>query len=336
MRFDFTRFLLLPVCIAATLTVAFAATALSPQRYIATARVLAPPGMDAAAGLTSRVLKIEHVAADPRAAAEFVTREVQQRAGALQVLDGPSVRPEARSYGLNLALGGLLGFGLGTGLVLTRERRRRPVRGEAQLIATLGEPLFATRTFQDEALDALAKQLLQQWLVGDQVLLPVVSAGSGEGRTKLASELALRFARLGERTLLLDADFRTPGLHRAVGLKNREGLADLLGGRPVQFAEIAPNLAAMVAGRVKGDPLELLRGERLHALLAASAKHFRVIVVDTPALVRGPDLQIFAALARGALVVSRRSQADADALARLRGTLEQCSARVIATVVNPH
>ena len=335
MTLQLSRFLPLPVCIAATLAVAWALTVLSPNRYIATARVLAPPGMGAAAGLPSRVLKIEHVAGDPRAAAEFVTREVQQRAGALQVLDGPSVRPQARRYAFNLTLGGLLGVGLGAGLVIAAERRRRPVRGEAQLVATLGEPLFATRTFQDEALDALARQLLQQWLVGEQVLLPVVSAGAGEGRTKLAVELALRFARLGERTLLLDADFRSPGLHRALGLKNREGLADLLGGRPVQFAECAPNLAAMVAGRVKGDPLELLRGERLHALLAASAKHFRVIVVDTPALVRGPDLQIFAALARGALVVSRRSQAEAQALSRLRASLEQCSARVIATVVNP-
>lgn len=335
MTIHFMRFLPLPVCIVLALAVAFAATSLSPQRYIATARVLAPTGMDAAAGLPSRVLKIEHVAGDPRTAAELVAREMETRASGLKVLDGPSVRPEAREYNLNLAIGGLLGLGLGVGLVVARERRRRPVRGEAQLIATLGAPLFATRTFQDSALDALARQLLQQWLIGEQVLVPVASALPGEGRTRLAAELALRFSRLGERTLLLDADFRSPSLHRVLGLRNREGLADLLGGRPVQFTECGPNLAAMVAGSVRGDPLDLLRGERLHALLAASAKHFRVIVVDTPALSRGPDLQIFAALARGALVVSRRSRAEAAALGRLRATLEQCSARVISTVVNP-
>jgi len=332
---EISRFVPLPICVAATLALAWAFTTLSPNRYIATARVLAPAGMDSAAGLPSRVLKIEHIAHDPRVAADFVAREVEARASGLKVLDGPSVRPEARGYGVNLAVGGLLGLGLGAGLVIARERRRRPVRGEAQLIATLGEPIFATRTFQESALDALAKQLLDHWFVGEQVLLPVVSALPGEGRTRLATELALRFSRLGVRTLLLDADFRSPGLHRALGLKNREGLADLLAGRPVQFAECAQDLAAMVAGSVRGDPLELLRGERLHALLAASAKHFRVIIVDTPAASRGPDLQIFAALARGALVVSQRSRAEAAALESLRGTLEQASARVISTVVNP-
>ncbi|MGQ0651321.1 MAG: CpsD/CapB family tyrosine-protein kinase [Betaproteobacteria bacterium] len=332
---EITRFLPLPICAAATLALAWAFTALSPNRYIATARVLAPAGMDTAAGLPSRVLKIEHVADDPRAAAQFVTREVETRASGLQILDGPSVRPEARGYGLNLAIGGALGLGLGAGLVVARERRRRPVRGEAQLIAALGEPIFAARTFQDAALDALAKQLLEQWFVGEQVLLPVVSALPAEGRTRLATELALRFSRLGARTLLLDADLRSPGLHRALGLRNREGLADLLAGRPVQFAECAQDLAAMVAGSVRGDPLELLRGERLHALLAASARHFRAIVIDTSAATRGPDLQIFAALARGALVVSQRSRAEAAALERLRATLEQASARVISTVVNP-
>lgn len=330
-----SRFLPLPVCAAATLAIAWAVTTLSPNRYIATARVLAPVGMDAAAGLPSRVIKIEHAADDPRAAAEFVAREIETRAQGLKLLDGPSVRPDARRYGFNLTLAGALGLGLGAGLVIARERRRRPVRGEAQLIATLGEPLFATRMLQDSALDALAKQLLDQWFVGEQVLLPVVSALPGEGRTKLATELALRFSRMGARTLLIDADFRSPGLHRALGLKNREGLADLLAGRPVQFAECGPDLAAMIAGRVRGDPLELLRGERLHALLAASAKHFRVIIIDTPALTHGPDLQIFSALARGALVVSQRSTAEAQALGRLRAALEQSSARVIATVVNP-
>ncbi len=92
------------------------------------------------------------------------------------------------------------------------------------------------------------------------------------------------------------------------------------------------NLAVLVAGSAGRNPLELLGGERLKGLVAAASKHFRVIVVDTPAAETGPDLEIFAAMAAGALIVARRGKARP--LTRLRNALARSNAAALSIVVN--
>ncbi len=80
----------------------------------------------------------------------------------------------------------------------------------------------------------------------------------------------------------------------------------------------------MIAGnRGAADPLELLSSARLPALLAEAGKHFPVILVDTPAAEHGPDFQIFAALAGGALVVGAGG---------VEAALARCGAKVVARV----
>ena len=212
---------------------------------------------------------------------------------------------------------------------------RPRVRSERELLAVIGEPLLAARPRRPEALRALGLQLLEHWFNGSRTLLPVVSVGAGDGRTSLAVELADTFAAMGERTLLVDADFRSPSLHQRYSLKNRGGLADLLEGRDVRLAACRENLAVLVAGAVREDPLELLSRERLRYFLSAAARPFRVVLIDTPAAARGPDLEMFAALAGGALLVVRKGE-DAARLARLRRRLARCRARPVVVVFNHH
>ena len=209
---------------------------------------------------------------------------------------------------------------------------RRRIPSERDLVHVLGVPLLAVRPLREEVLRGLCRQLLEHWLEPGRALLPVVSAQRGEGRTYVAAHLAAAFAALGEKTLLIDADFRSPGVHEAFGLPNREGLADFLRGKKVEPAVYNENLAVLVAGSAGRNPLELLGGERLKGLVAAASKHFRVIVVDTPAAATGPDLEIFAAMAAGALIVARRGQARP--LVRLRNALARSNAAALSIVVN--
>lgn len=241
--------------------------------------------------------------------------------------------PVSRSLALDLGIGGLLGLAFGAGFTVWRERRRRPVRTERDLVPVLGNPLLAARPLQPEALRALARQLLDHWFTGERKLMPVVSAGKGDGRSSLAAQLAIVFAEMGERTLLIDADFRSPSLHRTFGLKNKGGLADLLDERPVQLAACRENLAVLVAGAVREDPLELLSRPRLLNFLEAAARPFSVVLIDTPAAESGPDLELFAALAGGALLVLQPGE-DAARLARLRRRLTHCAARPVVAVFN--
>jgi len=226
---------------------------------------------------------------------------------------------------LIVTLAVVAGLATALGCLAASSRQRRKEPSERELVRALGMPLLAVRPLRETALRGLCRQLLDHWLQPGRALLPVVSAQRGEGRTWTAAHLAAAFAALGEKTLLIDADFRSPGLHAAFGLPNHGGLAGYLKGEKVEPAVYNENLAVLVAGTARGNPLELLGGERLKSLVAAASKHFRVIVVDTPAAAQGPDLEIFAALAGGALIVAGRGNARA---------LARSSAQALSIVVN--
>jgi protein-tyrosine kinase len=226
----------------------------------------------------------------------------------------------------NLALAAVAGLVAGAAFLPSR---RPQVRSENQLVAVLGNSLLAARP---SAPHALAPQLLAHWFRRGRPLLPVVSAESGTGSTRTVAELGRALAALGERTLLIDADFRSPRLHAEFRLPNRGGLADFLEGRAASLVQCADNLSVLVAGRSGADPLELLSGSRVQALLAAAAQRYSVVLVDTPAAACGPDLQLFAAFGGGALVVARRP-ASPHGLERLRKLLAGCKAQVVGTVI---
>jgi Mrp family chromosome partitioning ATPase len=297
----------------------------APRTYVASARVMLAKG-----GSESRVLKLESSAQDPAAAQSHLSQLLANYSAA-SVLDAPTIVPARQNLALELAIGGALGLVLGGGLTFWQSRRRRPVQRERELLPLLGNPLLAARPLGPEALRALAHQLRAHWFSGERKVLPIVSAGKGDGRSSVAVQLAALFAEMGERTLLIDANLRSPSLHRAFGLKNERGLADLLADRPVQLAACRDNLAVLVAGVARQDPLELLSRPRLMNFLQAAARPFSVVLVDTPAAASGPDLEIFAALAGGALLVVRPGE-DAARLSRLRRRLTHCKARPVGTV----
>jgi len=310
---------LLALVLATGAVIAYAATLFSPQRYVATGGVLLPAGM----------LKAQYTAADPQTAAALVQLFIETHKNPLLV-DPPLVVRVTPSPAASMALG--LSVAVLLGLLLLLWRSRQPgARSENELNATLGVPMVAARPLAPQD---LSRQLVAHWFGRGHPVLAVVSATRGDGRTRVAAELARAFAASGEPTLVIDADFRSPALHRAFGLRNRGGLADFLAGGNTQIAHCAENLSVLVAGRSGADPLELLSRPRMQELLAAAAKRYRVILVDTPAASRGPDLQLFAAFAGGALVVVKRP-ARTVALEHLRDLLTHARARVVGTVLSP-
>ena len=213
-------------------------------------------------------------------------------------------------------------------------RRGEGARHERELIAALGEPLLAARPFEPAALQALARQLAEHWFVAGRRLLPVVAFAEGASAV-LAAELGRALAALGVRTLLVDADLRTPRLHERFAVPKGEGLADALDAfdmRGLRLAACGANLALFGAGRVRQHPLELLSRARLRGLLGAAGQPFQAVLVCSPCVPRGPDFEIFAALAGGALVLAGPRTRPGE-LAALRRQLERCAARLVATLV---
>ena len=304
--------------LVAGLALAWAASALAPRQYVATGGVLVPAGM----------MKVRYESADPRAAATLVQGFIESHKEALLV-DPPLVTSDRaeprRQHGARRDRG--------------PASQPVPVRPPPAPGALRGRAHQCARRAAARRAAARAAAPLApapRALVRARTPRPRRGqpAGWGTAARDVAAELARAFAQSGEPTLLIDADFRAPALHRAFGLRNRAGLADFLEGRGTQIAHCAENLSVLVAGRSGADPLELLSRGRMLELLAAAATRYRVILVHTPAAARGPDLQLFAAFAGGALVVAKRGS-EAASLTRLRDLLALCKARVVGTVLSP-
>lgn len=191
---------------------------------------------------------------------------------------------------------------------------------------------------QAEIVRDLRTQLLLHWVNGERKVLAVVSPEPGDGRSFLAANLAVVFAQLGEKTLLIDADLRAPRQHRIFGITNGVGLAHALRGRAgIEAAERVAyfeNLTVLPAGAAPPNPLELLSRAELPSLLAEARKNFTVILVDTAAAARGSDAQVVSARADGALMLARQNQTRVMDLERLRRTIAACDVQVVGTVMN--
>jgi Mrp family chromosome partitioning ATPase len=300
--------------LAIALAFGYAAEQLAPRSYVASGGVLLPAGM----------VRVQYTAGDPGTALRLVQAFIEGQEKPLLV-DPPAVVPAEQLSPFYLAAALPL-----LGLAFAWPRRRSRARSESELVQALGAPLVAARPL---AAQELARQLRAQWFGRGRATLAVVSAEDGAHRSRVTAELARALARMGEPTLVIDADFRAPGLHRAFGLPNRAGLADFLEGREPRLAQCSDNLSVLVAGRSSADPLELLSRPRMQHLLLAAAKRYRVVLVDTPAAARGPDLQLPAAFGGGALVVAGFAS-EVPALERLRELLAGCKARVVGTVLS--
>src|SRR5439155_27143105 len=114
-----------------------------------------------------------------------------------------------------------------------------------------------------EELRALRTRLSIRWSNAEvrHRVLAIVSPGPGEGRSYVAANLAAVFSQLGERTLLVDADMRTPRQHRIFNIPDRVGHSAVLSGRADRGA-VAPvrefgRLSLLPAGAPPPNPHEL-------------------------------------------------------------------------------
>lgn len=191
-----------------------------------------------------------------------------------------------------------------------------------------------------EHLRALRSQLMLRWFENSErpAALAVVSPGAGEGRSWIAANLAVLFAQLGKRTILIDADLRQPRQHRLFGVPGRVGLSAILAGRAgwevVAPVPDVPNLSVLPAGAVPPNPQELLARPAFARLVSALASSNEVILVDTPAAEACADASTVAARAGAALLVACRDRTSMPRLAALSDDLRQFGVNVVGAVLN--
>jgi protein-tyrosine kinase len=198
---------------------------------------------------------------------------------------------------------------------------------------------YSPGTPQLAPLRKLRSQLLaDQHLSERHPTYAVTSANRGDGRSTLCANLAVLFAHLGKRTLLIDADLHHPRQHTLFGLSNRTGLSRTLAGRaPDELLQSVPDLAMLTiltAGAASPNPHELLGKPLLPPLLGRLSKQYEVILIDTAANAESGDAQVIAMGAKNALVLVRKNATASAATAQLVAELAAVRVYVPGCVLN--
>ena len=167
--------------------------------------------------------------------------------------------------------------------------------------------------------------------------LLVVSAHPGEGKTTVATNLAITIAQGGKRVLLIDADLRRPRVHHHLGLPNRIGLSNLFRDlhtiEDVAHAWRDGSLSVITSGGVPPNPADLLASERMAAILEMASQSVDMVIVDAPPFLVA-DASILASRADGVVLVIRPGKTPMDAALTTLEQMKRAGANILGIVLN--
>lgn len=167
--------------------------------------------------------------------------------------------------------------------------------------------------------------------------LLVTSPGAHEGKSTVLLNLALAFAESGRRVLVIDADLRRPSLHRAAGVPNENGLADLLNKNeslPDTLRRIGAGVDFLPSGVKATNPGSLLSSRQMSRLLEQARERYDIVLIDTPPVMAVADCLPLSAQVNGVLLVTRFAQTQRRSIVRARHVLEKVGAQLIGVVIN--
>ena len=167
----------------------------------------------------------------------------------------------------------------------------------------------------------------------------VTSPEAGDGKTTVVSNLAIAMAQAGQKTLILEADFRRPMQHKIFGLNHHDkGLSSVLAGREspegvIKSTRIA-GLDLLTCGPDVSNPSETLQSAGFEKLVKLLTKKYDRIIVDSPPVLPVTDAQILASICQITLLVLRAEKSTRRASQHARDALVRVGAHVFGVVVN--
>jgi capsular exopolysaccharide synthesis family protein len=169
------------------------------------------------------------------------------------------------------------------------------------------------------------------------ITLTVSSPSAGEGKSLISSNLAVAFAEVGRRTLLIDGDTRRGDAHRLLGREQSPGLVDYLkersGQEIIQKTEHT-NLDFIACGARGTTTPELLASTRMAYFMATLKRSYDVIIVDSPPLAAGGDAVILSTLTGNLAVVIRTGTTERQLAQVKLEQLGRLPIRILGAILN--
>jgi len=289
--------------------------------------------------------------------------QIAEDTGALNIAVIEEAKPElspAKPKKLQtLALALVAGLMLGVGLALLRDWLDQRLRSAEEVAATVGAPVLGIVPHipgakiisrigrmvelspNSRAAEAFrtVRTAVYFGIPGDNAKTILVTSPQPEdGKSSVASNLAIAMAQSGQRILLAEADFRKPVQGEIFEVKNAAGFSSVLMGkanlkRAIRKSPVK-NLYILPCGPIPPNPAELLNSELFREILEKLAGRYDRIVIDAPPLEPVADARILGALADSTIVVVRAEKSTRKGTELARESLLSVGANIIGAVVN--
>ena len=180
--------------------------------------------------------------------------------------------------------------------------------------------------------------------------LLVTSSFPGEGKSWVSSNLAITFAQLGQKVLLIDADLRKGRLYKVFETPQKPGLSNYLSkmsaneaGKKENFNEIVkktvePNLYFIPSGTFPPNPSELLISSQMKALVEGLEEFFDIVIIDGTPCQLVTDARILARIADSTVVVAEYNKTKKEVLKKTVKSIKNIGGNIAGIVINkiPH
>jgi polysaccharide biosynthesis transport protein len=220
-------------------------------------------------------------------------------------------------------------------LPLIAEISRIPLQ---TLRETRNDRLGVNQALFEESIDQLRTSLMVPDELQEMQVVATVSAVSGEGKSSVASQLALSLARATqEPVLLIDGDTRSPSLHETFRLPLEPGVVDFLRGRS-ELAEVVQHFSDLVhvvaAGELDTNPSALITSVGIRKLIDEARPHYRYIIIDCPPVLAASEAYVLAKAADAALVCAMRDVSRGHQVKKACSRLQSVGVRTLGMILS--
>lgn len=165
----------------------------------------------------------------------------------------------------------------------------------------------------------------------------VTSPTVNNGKTINSVNLAISYAQMGKKTLIIDSDMRNPTIHRMFNIPLKDGLSEILAGITDSISVTSTdieNLSVLPSGQIPPNPAELLGSDRMNKLLDFVKEHFDCVFIDSPPVNIVTDATIFASNVTGYILIVKSGVTDREDIKYSVSTLEQVNANILGFILN--
>jgi capsular exopolysaccharide synthesis family protein len=169
--------------------------------------------------------------------------------------------------------------------------------------------------------------------------LLISSSQPGEGKSTTAANLAIAFAQLRKKTLLVDADLRKPVQHNVFSQPREPGLSEFLIGDITDIDSIVhstkvDNLYIITAGGLPPNPSELLGSDAMSKLVDQLEKEYDMVLFDSPPIVAVTDASMVSGELDAIALVVKAGQTERSAVDRALDMINNVKAPLIGAILN--